>query len=207
MARTYFEPLKAGLYQGRTRHYHFGVTVPGQTTRYCTQLFWNETAYTANGTAWSTQNSNDMVVQGITNTTQRSSVILNYTAVSGSTSGEVGASYDFVVGFTPLEPTYPGSGTLLTRGQLVSGPSGGDPRFQLTFPAYAGYTYEVYGDPTLADLAWRALPYSLTQIGTIDRNRSTVSSDGTLNIYVDEKAAKDFYLVSFRVPGANTGTP
>ena len=32
-------------------------------------------------------------------------------------------------------------------------------------------------------------------------------SNGTLNLYLEEKAAKGFYYVSFRVPGANTGTP
>jgi len=40
-----FRTVKAGLYNGRTRHYHIAVTIPGQLTRYCTQLFWNETAY------------------------------------------------------------------------------------------------------------------------------------------------------------------
>lgn len=57
-----FRTIKAGLYTGRTRHYHFSVTVPGRTTRYNTQTFWNETALGLNGQTWATQNSNDMVL-------------------------------------------------------------------------------------------------------------------------------------------------
>ena len=77
----------------------------------------------------------------------------------------------------------------------------------MSFPAYAGYTYEVYGNPTLADTAWGALPFSLTQTGTIDRNRQTATADGTMTIYLVSAATKGCYHVSFRVPGANTGTP
>src|SRR5882672_916881 len=36
-----FRTIKAGLYIGRTRHTHIGVTVPGRPTRSSTQLFWN----------------------------------------------------------------------------------------------------------------------------------------------------------------------
>jgi hypothetical protein len=64
-----------------------------------------------------------------------------------------------------------------------------------------------YGNPTIAGLAWAALPFSLTQTGSIDHNEFTVVGDGTLNLYVEEKARKGFYFVAFRVPGANTGTP
>lgn len=202
-----FRTVKAGLYMGRTRHFHLAVTLPGQTTRYTSQTFWNEIALDANGNPWPTQNSNDMVLQGISNAQQRASVILDYTPVPGSALGEVQATYDFVMGITPVEPTYPGGGSLLTEGAVVAGPVGGNPRFKLTFPVYNGYTYEVYGDPTLADLTWRALPFSLTQTGTIDRNRHTATANGTLNIFVEEEAIKDFYKVSFRVPGANIGTP
>jgi protocatechuate 3,4-dioxygenase beta subunit len=37
-----FRTIKAGLYQGRTRHFHWGVTVPGQLTRVTTQTGWDE---------------------------------------------------------------------------------------------------------------------------------------------------------------------
>lgn len=201
-----FRTIKAGLYPGRTRHFHLGVTLPGQLHRFTTQLFWNEIALDPQGNPWPTQNSNDMVLQGISDPLQRASVILDYVPVPGTTMGEVQSTYDFVMGITPVEPNYPGGGSLLTEGALAEGP-GSTLRFKLTFPTYTGYTYEVYGDPTLADLAWRALPFSLTQTGPIDRNRYTATANGLLSIYVEEQAVKDFYKVSFRVPGANIGTP
>ena len=64
-----------------------------------------------------------------------------------------------------------------------------------------------YGHPTFADTAWSPLPFSLTRTGTVDRNRQTATSEGTMNLYVAAAATKGFYHVSFRVPGANTGTP
>lgn len=202
-----FRTIKAGLYVGRTRHYHWGVTLPGRTTRSTTQTFWNETAYDLNGKAWSTQNSNDNVYSTITNAAQRASVLLDYTAVPGTTTGEVQATWDYVSSFTPVEPTYPNGGSLIVAGEPVTGPSGGKPRYKLTLPAYSNYTYEVYGNPTLADLEWKALPFAITQTGSVDRHKHTVSSDGTLTVYVETQATKGFYKVSFRVPGSNTGTP
>src|SRR5204862_251259 len=56
-----FRTIKAGLYVGRTRHFHVGATIPGRLTRSTTQTFWNEVARALNGTAWAQQNSNDMV--------------------------------------------------------------------------------------------------------------------------------------------------
>jgi protocatechuate 3,4-dioxygenase beta subunit len=69
-----FRTVKAGLYNGRTRHYHWGVTLPGRLVRSTTQTFWNETAYDLNGNAFATQNTNDMVFTGITDVAQRASV-------------------------------------------------------------------------------------------------------------------------------------
>src|SRR5438552_15644105 len=66
-----FRTIKPGLYAGRTRHFHFGITFPGQLTRHTTQLFWNEIAYAANGTQWATQNSNDNVWTTITDSAQQ----------------------------------------------------------------------------------------------------------------------------------------
>ena len=201
-----FRTIKAGLYNGRTRHYHVGVTIPGRTVRSTTQTFWNETAYALNGSVFATQNSNDMVFTGITDAAQRASVNLDYTAVPGTTTGEVQASWDFVSGFTPVEPGYPGSGSLVIAGTPVAGPTNST-RFKISIPAYTGYTYEVYGNPTMANLAWSALPFSQSQTGLINTNKFTATSEGTLNLYLDAKASKGFYYVSFRVPGANTGTP
>jgi hypothetical protein len=56
-------------------------------------------------------------------------------------------------------------------------------------------------------MSWAALPFSLTQTGAINTNKFTVSASGNLDLYLQEKAIKGFYYVSFRVPGANTGTP
>jgi len=201
-----FRTVKAGLYLGRTRHYHWGVTLPGRTTRSTTQTGWNEVAYDLNGQQWATQNSNDNVFSTVA-TAQRASMLLDFTQVAGTTTGEVSASWDFVSGFTPVEPTYPGGGSLMATGMLVAGPAGGNPRYQLTLPAYANYTYEVYGNPTMSDLDWRALPFSLTQTGALDRHKHTATADGTLTFFVEAKAERGCYKVSFRVPGANTGTP
>ena len=201
-----FRTVKAGLYEGRTRHFHLAVTIPGQTERYTTQTFWNETARDDSGQAWSIQNSDDDVLQGISDDQQRASVILDYAPVDAATAS-VAASYDFVVGLTPVEPTYPNSGSLLTAGATVPGPAGSAERYRLTFQAYQGYTYEVYANPTMANTTWGALPFALSQTGAIAANRYTATADGPLNLYVKAKALKSFYHVTFRVPGANTGTP
>lgn len=201
-----FRTIKAGLYVGRTRHMHFGVTLPGELRRSTTQLFWNEVPRTAAGVQWSTTNANDMVLTGITNAEQRASVIRDFTPVAGTTTGEMETTWDIVMGITPVEPTYPGGGSLVVAGGLVAGPAG-TPRYRVSIPAYAGYSYEVYGNPTLGGLAWSALPFSLTQTGTIDRNIQTVTADGELDLFLEAKSVKGFYYVSFRVPGANVGTP
>jgi len=201
-----FRTIKAGLYVGRTRHFHWGVTLPGQSTRTTTQTFWNEAAIGPNGAAWATQNSNDNVYSTITDTAQRASLLLDYVPVDNTTTGEVQATWDYVSNLTPSEPSYPNGGSLVIRGKLVSGPSG-NPRYQLTVPAYAGYSYEVYTNPTLGPLRWAATPFSLTQTGTVDRHIQTVTADGSLDLFVAAPAARGYYFVSFRVPGANTGTP
>jgi protocatechuate 3,4-dioxygenase, beta subunit len=202
-----FRTIKAGLYVGRTRHYHWGVTLPGRTTRSSTQTFWNEIAYAPNGAAWATQNSNDSVYASISNPDQRASVLLDFTPIPGTTTGEVQAHWDFVSQFTPVQPSYPGGGSLVIAGISVGGPAGESPRYRISIPSYPGYTYEVYGNPTFGDLAWSALPFSLNQSGKMDRNKMTVATEGQLDLYLDQKATKGFYYVSFRVPGANTGTP
>jgi hypothetical protein len=52
-----------------------------------------------------------------------------------------------------------------------------------------------------------ALPFSLSQAGTVNTNKITRASNGTLDVFLEEKSVKSFYYISFRVPGANTGTP
>lgn len=221
-----FRTIKAGLYNGRTRHFHLAVTIPGQLTRYCTQLFWNETAYVldSNGnntaTSWAQQNSNDMVYTGISDSAQKAAVNLSYATVD-ATTGAVAANFDFVVGLTPVDPTYPNGGSFVIAATPVAGPTNST-RFKISVPAYTNFTYEVYGNPTFANvgnnltnwnssyltnMSWGALPFSLSQTGAINTNKFTASSNGTLNLYLQEKAVKGYYYVSFRVPGANSGTP
>ena len=204
--RYLFRTIKPGLYPGRTRHTHFGITLPGQMTRTSTQTFWNETALDLNGNAWPTQNANDGVFAAITNPDQRASVLLNFAPLAGTTTGEEITTWDFVSGFTPTEPSYPGGGSLLIAAQPIT-TSAIVRRFKITFPAYAGYTYEIYGNPTLANLQWKALPFSLSESTPVDRNKHTATAEGTMTVYVNEAAQKGFYYVAFRVPGANTGTP
>ena len=103
--------------------------------------------------------------------------------------------------------TYPAGGQLVTTGKTVVGPQAGTARYCITIAAFAGYSYELYGNPTLAGLGWAALPFSLTQSGAIDRTLHTATAEGTLNLFVEAKALKGFYCVAFRVPGANVGTP
>jgi protocatechuate 3,4-dioxygenase, beta subunit len=219
-----FRTIKAGLYIPRARHYHLAVTVPGQLTRYCTQLFWNETAYVTDSsgnnttTAWSTQNAADMVFSTLT-TAQQAAVNLTYSTVD-ATTGAVGAYFDFIPNVTPVDPSYP-AGTFAVSSAVVAGPTNSQ-RFMITIPAYTNYTYEVYGNPDLSNLGsltnlssassltnmgWGALPFSLLQTGGINTNEFTASTNGTLQLYLKEKSVNGFYFVSFRQPGANTGTP
>jgi len=214
-----FRTIKAGLYVGRTRHFHFGITFPGQLTRHTTQLFWNETAKSSNGSSWATQNSNDNVWTTITDTAQRASVTKDFSVVDEA-SGAVATNWDIIMNYTPVDQAYPG-GSFVVAGAPVAGPTNST-RFKLSIPAYANYTYEIYGNPTLANagssltnwssssltnMSWAALPFALTQTGAVNTNKFTASSDGVLSLFLEEKAVKGFYYVSFRVPGENSGTP
>lgn len=201
-----FRTIKAGLYTGRTRHIHIAVTIPGQSNRYCTQVGWNETAVATNGTSWATQNSSDNVFGSLT-TAQKALLLLDWTAVSGATAGEKQGAFDFQVNLTPTEPTYPVAGGCLYKGVPIAGP-GSTVRYKITVPVYTGYEYEIYGNATLDDVSWRALPFSLTQTGTLDRNRHVATSTGSLDLYVTQlAAAKSAYKVSWRPVGNNFGVP
>jgi len=230
-----FRTIKAGLYVGRTRHYHLATTVPGQTTRRCTQTFWSGTQYDLNGNTWANQNnSSDTVISELMSSGYALQDILDTMAVNyatiDATTGAQGGYFEYRTGQTPVEPTYPGGvGGLVIAGTPVTGPTNST-RFKLTIPAYANYTYEVYGNPTLfnagngvinlgtattdlstlatrTNMGWGALPFALSQTGVINTNKFTAGSSGTLNLYLDAQATKGFYFVTFRVPGANTGTP
>jgi len=83
-----FRTIKPGLYTGRTRHYHFGVTLPGQKRRFTTQLFF----------AGEPGNERDGVLRGVRDAAQRMSVIRDFTPVEGTK--ELKATWDIVIGST-----------------------------------------------------------------------------------------------------------
>ena len=192
-----FRTVRAGLYPGRARHFHWAITVPGMGGSVTTQTYW----------AGDPSNASDAILNSLPDAEQRNSVIVDFTPVPGSALGEQQGTWDFVTDITPREPAYPGGGSLVVAGAAVAGPAGGNARYRLSVPAYTGYRYEVYGNPTLADLSWTALPFALTETGPIDHNIYTATADGTLHLFVEARAVRGFYTVSFRVPGANAGTP
>ncbi len=204
-----FRAIKAGLYTGRTRHFHWGITLSGRSTRVCTQTGWNETAKALNGTTWATQNSNDNVFSTLT-TAQRTDLLLNFAAVEGTTTGEMAATWDYYSGLTALEHTYLENGGqfVAEKMETVAGPSG-TVRMKVTIPAYTGYTYELYASTTLDDLDRQCIPFSMTQAGTVANHKYTATSAGSLSFYIPVRDAdvRRFYTVAYRVPGANTGTP
>jgi protocatechuate 3,4-dioxygenase beta subunit len=202
-----FRTVKAGLYRGRTRHCHGGSTLPGQKTRITTQTAWNETAVDLTGATWDTQNSNDSVFSTVSSAAQRAAMLLNFNAVPGTATGEVQAAWDYVVRQSRTEPTYPDDCSLVGAGVPVAGPGGGNGRFKLSLPAYTGYSYEIYGNPTFVGLGGSALPFSLSATGTIDRNIHTATGEGALAPFVEQKAVKGFYYVAFPALGVDTGTP
>ena len=83
-----FRTIQPGLYTGRTRHYHFGVTLKGQP-RFCTQLFFKDEP----------GNARDGILRGIDDEKQRDSVIRPFTAVKDTK--ELAATWDIIMGVTP----------------------------------------------------------------------------------------------------------
>jgi protocatechuate 3,4-dioxygenase, beta subunit len=84
-----FRTIKPALYPGRTRHFHFGVTLPGQERRFTTQLFF----------AGEPANARDMVLRGIRDEAQRASVIRDF--VDDPVSKQLAATWDIVMSLTP----------------------------------------------------------------------------------------------------------
>lgn len=84
-----FRTIQPGLYPGRTRHYHFGITLKGEK-RFTTQLFFQEDKEA---------NERDGVLRGIRDEKQRTSVIREFKPVDGTK--ELAATWDIVMGFTP----------------------------------------------------------------------------------------------------------
>src|SRR5262245_46907207 len=82
-----FRTIIPGLYTGRTRHIHMKVKVSGRQDL-TTQVYFEGEP----------QNSSDMVLQGIQNAQQRSSVIVPFNAVAGSSVNAVAGVFDVVLG-------------------------------------------------------------------------------------------------------------
>ena len=204
-----FRTIKAGLYNGRTRHYHWGVTLPGRTTRVTTQTGWNETALSLTGQVWATQNANDNVFSTVT-AAQRATMLLSYTPVAGGATGEVSATWDYNSSLAPVDHTYAANGGqfVADKMEIVAGPSG-TYRVKITIPASTGYTYELYTTTTMGETDSRNIPFALTATGAAGNHKYTATAAGSLSFYVPitNADARRFYSVSYRIPGANTGTP
>lgn len=83
-----FRTIKPGLYTGRTRHYHFGITVKGQRL-FTTQLFFEGEP----------GNAQDGVLRSVSDEKQRASVIREFK--EDKDSKELAATWDIVMGYTP----------------------------------------------------------------------------------------------------------
>jgi len=205
-----FRTVKAGLYRGRTRHYHVGITLPGEKSRFTTQVYWNEKPRDLNGRLWQTNNENDGVLRGVRDAAQRASVIRDFKKMPDSAAGEEFATWDIRMGLTPTETPYPGvtaeGSHLVVAGVPVKG-ADGRVRYQVTLPAYAGYSYEVYANPTTGGHGRAVLPFSLDREARPDRGIYTATGEGSLDLFVERESVKGWYHVAFRLPGANTGTP
>ncbi len=86
-----FRTIKPGLYTGRTRHFHFGVTLPGQSRRFTTQLMF----------AGEPGNANDMVLNEIRDAAQRASIVREFK--EDADSKQLATTWDIVMGLTPAD--------------------------------------------------------------------------------------------------------
>lgn len=83
-----FRTIKPGLYTGRTRHYHFAVTLPGKP-KFTTQLYF----------LGEPGNDRDGVLNSVKDKTERDSVIREFKKLPDVE--EYAASWDIVMGKTP----------------------------------------------------------------------------------------------------------
>ena len=85
-----FRTVKPVPYPGRTRHVHFSIQPPGGQ-KLITQLY----------VAGDPGNAGDGVLNGISDSAARASVIVPFDPLDGSRIGELAARFDVVLGFTP----------------------------------------------------------------------------------------------------------
>ncbi len=83
-----FRTIKPGLYTGRTRHYHFGVTLKGQP-RFTTQLFFKDEP----------GNAKDGILRSLQDEKIAAAVVREFKPVADTK--ELAATWDIVLGVTP----------------------------------------------------------------------------------------------------------
>ena len=83
-----FRTIKPGLYTGRTRHYHFGVTLKGQP-RFATQLFFKDEP----------ANAKDGILRSLQDEKLLAAVVREFKPVADTK--ELAATWDIVLGLTP----------------------------------------------------------------------------------------------------------
>ena len=104
-----FRTVKPGLYPGRTRHVHYQITATnGQ--KLVTQLY----------VEGDPLNANDGVLNGIRDLSLRNSVIVPWTPIAGSPTGELAANFDIIFGMTPADPPA-GKPVIETQNGIVNG--------------------------------------------------------------------------------------
>ena len=86
----YFRTIKPVPYPGRTPHIHVAVKVKGRE-KFTTQCY----------IQGEPRNANDGVLNEIQNARERASVVVPFAPISGSRIGELAATFDVVLGFTP----------------------------------------------------------------------------------------------------------
>jgi protocatechuate 3,4-dioxygenase beta subunit len=86
----YFRTIKPVPYPGRTPHIHFKIKVEGEE-ELTTQLY----------IKGHSQNARDGILRGIRDAKQRDSVQADFKPIEDSKAGELAASFEIVLGFTP----------------------------------------------------------------------------------------------------------
>jgi protocatechuate 3,4-dioxygenase beta subunit len=86
-----FRTIKPVAYPGRTPHIHYAVKMKGHE-KFTTQCY----------IKGEPQNEKDGVLRGISDSKARASVIVPFTPIKGSTTGELAAKFDIIMGYTPM---------------------------------------------------------------------------------------------------------
>jgi protocatechuate 3,4-dioxygenase beta subunit len=88
----YFRTIKPVAYPGRTPHIHYKVKLKGQQDEpFTTQCY----------IKGHPQNARDGILRGVRDDRQRESVQVDFAPIADSTAGELAATFDVVMGFTP----------------------------------------------------------------------------------------------------------